>query len=183
MSYVTTTGPDAQSVQDPPIPSAVETAYREVCQNHRAVTDFRGKLLTALPAASGAGIYLLLPKSSDPSGVDASYLVAIGIFGMLVTLGLFLHELRGIEQCGALIEVGTQLEKNMRMRTGQFTRDYDYYHPRKEGSNDIDPFKRFINNVKGPIGAAWIIYPSVAVAWLFVAALGLFKMFGTLPHQ
>jgi hypothetical protein len=183
MSYVTTTSADAQRVEDSPTPSALETAYREVCQNHRAVTDFRGKLLTALPAASGAGIYLLLPKSGDPSSIQAPYLVAIGIFGMLVTLGLFLHELRGIEECGAFIDVGTQLETTMQMRTGQFTRIYDYYHPRKQGSGDIDPFQRFVNNVKGPIGAAWIIYPSVAVAWLFVAALGLFKMFGTVPHQ
>jgi ketosteroid isomerase-like protein len=147
-----------------------ETAYKEVCQNHRAVTDFRGKLLTVLPLASGAGIYVLLPKGSDPSTVDPVYLLAIGVFGVLVTLGLFLHELRGIEQCGALIDVGRALEEAMGMRRGQFSRDFEYYHPGPR-------LQRFINQVKGPVGAAFIIYPSVAVAWLFVAALGLRRMF------
>jgi hypothetical protein len=147
------------------------TAYREVCQNHRVVTDFRGKLLTLLPLASGAVISLLISKQSNLNDLAPQYLVAIGVFGILVSIGLFLHELRGIEQCGDLIKVGRSLEEKMGLPEGQFTREDNYYHKQEPG------LRRFINNFIGPIGAAWIIYPSVGVAWLFVAILGLAKFF------
>ena len=148
----------------------VRTGYREVCQNHRAITDFRGKLLTLLPLASGAGIYLLIPKQGAPDTLAPEYLIAIGVFGMLVTLGLFLHELRGIEHCGDLIRIGRSLEEKMGLHEGQFVREDKHYH-RQETL-----FRSFFNNLKGPVGAAWIIYPSVSVAWLFVAVLGLEKL-------
>jgi hypothetical protein len=84
--------------------------YREVCASHRAITDFRGKLLALLPLAAGAGIYLLVPKSSSPDGIAPPYRLAVGLFGFLVTVGLFLHELRAIKHCGALIRLGRFLE-------------------------------------------------------------------------
>jgi hypothetical protein len=145
----------------------VRTEYREVCQNHRTVTDFRGKLLTLLPLASGAGIYLLIPKQASPSDLAPAYLIAIGLFGILVTLGLFLHELRGIEQCADLIKVGRALEEKMELPEGQFIREDNYYH------RQATRLRAFTNNLMGPVGAAWIIYPSVGAAWLFVAILGL----------
>jgi hypothetical protein len=140
----------------------VRTEYKEVCQNHRAITDFRGKLLALIPVASGAGIYLLISKQADPHNLKPEFLIAIGVFGFLVTLGLFLHELRGIEECGDLIKLGCALEGKMGLPQGQFTLEDNYYH-KQSG------FKRRLNNVKGPIGAAWIIYLSVCLAWLFVA--------------
>lgn len=141
----------------------VRTAYREVCQNHRAITDFRAKLLTFLPLASGTGIFLLL-KQKEPS----THLAAIGIFGFVVTLGLFFHELRGILQCGDLIQLGKELERKLGLDEGQFTSDYEYYNP---GRSKV--FRRIFHEIIGPVGAAWIIYPSVCVAWLYVAAFGL----------
>jgi hypothetical protein len=135
---------------------SVRIEYQEVCENHRAITDFRGKLLTLLPLVSGAGIYILIPKQGDPHDLDPKYLVAIGVFGVLVTLGLFLHELRGIDECGQLISVGRSLEEMMRLPEGQFARK-EKYHGR----------------FKGPVGAARIIYPSIGFAWLSVAVLGL----------
>jgi hypothetical protein len=140
----------------------LRTQYKEVCQNHRAVTDFRGKLLTLLPLASGVGIYVLLPKEADPANVAPGYLIAIGLFGVLVALGLFFHELKGIRQCTDLIKVGRVLEEKMELPEGQFIRE----------DND----SRFVNNLVGPVGAAWIIYPSVVVAWGFVAVLGFVKL-------
>lgn len=144
----------------------VRTEYQEVCENHRAITDFRGKLLALLPAVSGVGIYALLPKQGDPHGLDPKDLLVIGLFGAVVTFGLFLHELRGIGACGQLIDRAKWLEGKMNLLEGQFHRESSYYHEQKG-------FKHFINNFKGPVGAAWIIYPSVGFAWLFVGALGL----------
>ena len=152
---------------DEQIAENVRTEYKEVCQNHRTVTDFRGKLLTLLPLASGIGISFLIPKQGNPGQLDHGYLVAIGVFGVLVTFGLFLHELRGIEDCGDLIRVGRSLEEKMGLPEGQFAQEDNYYH--RQGTR----LRSFVNNFKGPVGAAWIIYPSVGVAWLFVAVLGL----------
>jgi hypothetical protein len=95
------------------------TVYREVCQNHRAITDFRGKLLALLPVVSGVGLYLLIFKKASPSDLNPRYLVAIGIFGFVVTVGLFLHEIRAIEKCGELIEVGRSLEVKMGLTSSQ----------------------------------------------------------------
>lgn len=148
------------------------STYREVCQNHRTVTEFRGKLLALLPVVSGAGIYLLVPKTSNANGIDPIYMVAIGILGILVTIGLFLHEIRSIGECGDLIKVGRKLEEKMGLNDGQFIREDNYYH------RQPSRLKSFINNLKGPIGAGWVIYPSVGISWLFVAAIGLMNICG-----
>ena len=145
----------------------VRTEYREVCQRHRTVNDFRAKLLTLLPLASAAGIFLLLRKQSDP--LEAPHLAAIGIFGFVVTLGLFLHELRGIGHCDDLIKLGKQLEDQLEIREGQFSLEYSYYYP----TGHFRIIRGMFHEIVGPIGAAWIIYPSVCVAWLYVAAVGL----------
>jgi hypothetical protein len=64
--------------------------YTEVCRSHDAITDFRAKLLALLPLASGAGIGLLVARgSSHISRTDAGLLLALGLFGAIVTAGLF----------------------------------------------------------------------------------------------
>jgi len=160
----------AEEPVDDQQPENVRTEYKEVCQSHRAVTDFRGKLLTALPLVSGVGIYALISKT-EPGKLTPAYFIASGIFGVLVTVGLFLHELRGIGECGDLIQVGGLLEKRMGFKDGQFIRTHKYYH---EGTRE----HRRRNNFVGPIGAGWIIYSAVCMAWLFVAVLGVCMWYG-----
>jgi hypothetical protein len=143
----------------------VRTEYQEVCQSHRAITDFRGKLLALLPLASGTGIYLLITKKDEP--LDPQHLGVIGVFGCLVTLGLFLHEIRGIGQCGDLIKLGTSLETTMGLADGQFTQEDTYY-------NKPTGFRKFKHEFVGPVGAACVIYPAMILAWLYVAGLRLF---------
>ena len=150
----------------------VRTEYKEVCQSYRSVADFRGKLLTLLPLASGAGIYLLISKQGTPDLLAPEYLVAIGVFGMMVTLGLFLHELREIETCGDLIKIGRSLEERMGLSEGQFIRADNYYHRQKSR------LRTFRNNLTSAVGAAWTIYPSVGIAWLIVAVLGVARFPG-----
>lgn len=66
--------------------------YSEVCKSHDAITDFRAKLLALLPLASGAGIGVLVTrKGGDVSPTEAGLLLALGIFGAVVTAGLFLY--------------------------------------------------------------------------------------------
>ena len=44
----------------------LKTVYEQICNAHNGIAEFRGKLLTLLPIASGAGIFLLLSKDLNP---------------------------------------------------------------------------------------------------------------------
>ena len=127
--------------------------YTEVCKTYHAISDFRGKLLALLPIVSGAGISLLISKNHSP---DSSLFLAVGIFGVLVTLGLFFYELRGIQKCKSLIILGGKIESELKIELGQF-RD----RPRR------------IAGFIGAETAGWVIYMAVLLAWLYVAWVGI----------
>ena len=127
--------------------------YTEVCKTYHAISDFRGKLLALLPIVSGVGISLLISKNHSEG---SSHLLAAGIFGLLVTLGLFFYELRGIQKCKSLIILGGKIESELKIKLGQF-RD----RPRR------------IAGFIGAETAGWVIYTAVLLAWLYVAWLGI----------
>lgn len=98
--------------------SALTTAYQEVCKGYHAIDNFRARLLGFLPLASGAGVFLLLgPKflgqSQSGGEIAPAVLLAVGLFGFAVTLGLFFHEFRGVNYCRSLIEAGKNLEDQL----------------------------------------------------------------------
>lgn len=133
----------------------LKTIYQELCQGYRAIDDFRSKLLGYLPLASGAGIFLLISDAFTDATkriFAESMLRPIGIFGLLVTIGLFLFEFHGIKKCSRLIDAGKVIEKDLKIYEGQF-------RTRPNG------FIFFINE---PF-AAGIIYPTVIAAWTFIA--------------
>ena len=59
--------------------------YDQVCTSYHKIDEFRGKLLTLWPILGGAagGVALLL--TDDASG---GHLLALGIFGAVVSLGV-----------------------------------------------------------------------------------------------
>jgi hypothetical protein len=126
--------------------------YDQLCQSYRAIDDFRAKLLGFLPLVSGGGIFLLL---SAP--LPKEYLGPIGAFGAVITLGLFVYEIYGIEKCTALIKAGQDLESSMNSK-GQFLRRPTglLHHP------------GFLSRISEPF-AAGIIYPAVLAAWIYLA--------------
>ena len=126
------------------------TVYQQLCDSYHKIDDFRAKLLALLPFASAAGLFLLLDdKLPDRSAIEtaAPFFVPIGIFGVVVTLGLFAYEIYGIRKCGGLIDTGIELEAAMQVR-GQFTS-----RP---------------NRVVNELFAAGVIYPAVLAGWLFL---------------
>ena len=127
--------------------------YTEVCKSYHAISDFRGKLLALIPIVSGTGITLVIGK--NPS-MGSSHLLAIGTFGILVTLGLFFYELRGIQRCKYLVSIGAQLERALKIEWGQFK---------------DRPGRR--HGFIGAEIAGWVIYLAVLLAWLYVAAVGI----------
>jgi len=140
------------------------TAYAHICESYHKIDDFRAKLLGFLPLASGAGIFLLLNSALTGEGTapDAiKYLVPIGVFGIVVTLGLFFYELYGIMKCGRLIDAGRNLEEALRWEGyGQFSTRPDVYPNPKRFPQINEPF------------AAGIVYPAVLGAWTYLALFG-----------
>jgi hypothetical protein len=97
------------------------TEYQEVCKSHAGITDFRAKLLALLPIASGAGVGLLVIQGQgELTTTEAGLLVALGMFGAVVTVGLFLYELRQIDICKQLRNHATWIENQLGIEDGQF---------------------------------------------------------------
>jgi hypothetical protein len=133
---------------------AVDLLYPEVCKSHAGIADFRARLLALLPLASGGGIFLLL-KSTDAGPT----LTTAGMFGFVVTLGLFLYELRGIEDCVLL-----------RARAEYMERHWLQVPDRCGHYNDRVPGR--LHGLVSEIGAGWVIYTAVMASWLYVAGRG-----------
>lgn len=135
----------------------IVSAYHEICESYRAIDDFRAKLLALLPIVSAGGIFLLLDNNLD---LSLKYLIPIGIFGVVVTIGLFAYELHGIKKCDQLIKLGQHIETTKHIH-GPFTK--------RPGRVELSPTKKkkgpYINE---PV-AARIIYPAVMAAWMYLA--------------
>ena len=127
--------------------------FTEVCKSYHAISDFRGKHLALIPIVSGTGISLLIGKNYS---IDSSHLLAVGLFGTLVTLGLFFYELRGIHRCKHLVSIGSKLEHSLKLESGQF----------KDRPGRIHGFI-------GAEVAGWVIYGAVLSGWLYVVVVGL----------
>ncbi len=134
-------------------PENIRTVYRELCTSYRTIDDFRTKLLSFLPLATG-GLFFFITNPEKVGRVDVSVLHAIGFFGLAITFGLFCFELYGIRKCTCLIEVGRYLEQELGSIKGQFSE-------RPPGVFGIinEPF------------AAGIIYPAVMATWTFIAMI------------
>lgn len=125
--------------------------YEQLCNSYRAIDDFRAKLLGFLPLATGTGVFLLV---TDPEKIKSMqvFFQPIGVFGFVITLGLFFYELYGIKKCTHLIKAGKEIECDLKLENGQFTKR--------------PPGVAFLINE--PL-AAGIIYPAVLAAWTFLA--------------
>ena len=127
--------------------------YDQLCTSYHAIDDFRAKLLGFLPLVTGTGISFLVGKLQDAQNIPIemkSLLAAVGVFGALITLGLFSYEIFGIKKCAALIRAGQEMEASMHIDNGQFTK-----RPQNIAYLINEPF------------AAGVIYPTVLAAWTF----------------
>jgi hypothetical protein len=132
-------------------PEDLRAVYSEVCKSYHAIADFRAKLLALLPIASGAGGLLILAEKNTVK----EYLGPVGVFGVAVTLGLFVYELRGIQRCKDLIEAGKALEAKMEIA--------GHFRSRRKGR---------LGGLVGAEAAGWIVYLTVLAAWCYLAIVG-----------
>lgn len=140
-------------------------AYGEICRSHLAITDFRAKLLALLPVASGAAGLALVRDGLKPQDTWAA---PLGLFGAVVTLGLFIYELRQIQECKRLREKGRIVECRLRVPQdcGQFR----------------DPQPAPLHGLISVEMAGWIVYSTVIVGWLLLAGVGL-KWWGNSGYE
>jgi hypothetical protein len=130
----------------------LKAVYQQLCDSYRA-DETRTKLLGLLPLATGVGILAL--SGDDRAGAGSGLSAAVGLFGVVATLGLFSYELHGIKKCAALIDAGKLIEKRLNIY-GQFQR-----RPKEVAGFIDEPF------------AASIIYPASLAGWTFFALLGV----------
>jgi hypothetical protein len=152
MSNQTNAGADRN---DPPSREYLETVYTEIHNRYAGITDFRAKLLGLLPLATGTGVFLAWERAQAQT--DERFLGPIGIFGLIVILGLFAYEIRGMQRCQMLEEQGKCLKKKMEL----------------EGLGPFHRPDRWLGNMLGAPAAGLIIYVATAVAWTCLAAYGL----------
>jgi hypothetical protein len=139
----------------------LELAYTRVSDSYEAITEFRAKLSALLPLATGTGTFLLLERAQDQNNEPnelRGFLGPIGIFGVVVTVGLFAYELRGMQRCHRLERQGSALEEKLHLSPG------------------LGPFRgqppRALRNMLGPPAAGLIIYLATTFAWLWLAGYG-----------
>lgn len=135
-----------------PRPEDLRSVYAEICKSYHGIDDFRARLLALLPIASGAGGLLIL---ADKDTVK-DFLGPIGIFGALITLGLFIYEVRGIQKCNVLIDRGKAVETAMKVKEGPFSS-----HP-----------KGHLYGLISAVTAACIVYLTIFAAWCYLAIVG-----------
>jgi len=148
---------DRQGLSSDDERSALELVYPEIWKSHQAIADFRAKLLALLPTVSGAAIFVLLGRHhEDP---DTTPYAAIGLFGFAVTFGLFMYDLRGIQDCVELRKRAGKVECKLEIKSKHLTPFRDWPEPRILGLAD-------------EVGASWIVYTAVLCSWAYLAGRG-----------
>lgn len=86
--------------------------YAEVCGSWRMLTDVRFKLLGFAPTASIVLLVGLLSPGAPGEGLLVTSRASISIFGLLVTIGLYIYDRRNIELYDDLVSRGGGLNTN-----------------------------------------------------------------------
>ena len=134
-------------------PESLRLLYQETCKSHATITDFRAKLLALLPLASGIGALVLLEGDAN-----TRYFGPVGLYGLAITFGLFMYELRGIQNCKALRRQAAALEEELRIPAGD-----GQFRDRPEAA---------LGGFVGAEGASWVVYLAILAGWAYVAGLG-----------
>ncbi len=130
--------------------------YQALCDSYHKVDDFRAKLLGFLPLAFGAAIFGLLDPGQD--GLVTQNITEIGLLGALITFGLLIYELKGIQKCTGFIHYGSAIEKEL-LGDSNLTGIFSGLNKRERGW-------WFATE---PVASA-VIYSTVLAAWIYVAS-------------
>lgn len=94
--------------------------YSEIGSNWRMLTDVRFKLLGLVPSVSAVLLVSLLSKDDFSKGLSPISRIMVAVFGLIVTIGLYLYDLRNSELYDDLISRSRRIEAELGIDTGQF---------------------------------------------------------------
>jgi hypothetical protein len=157
--------------------TALEPLYAEVCRAHDSITDFRGKLLALVPSLSAVAFTVFIGTGKH---FDQRLLLPVGIFGVIVSLGLFFYELSGMLECHKLRRRGGELERAIRQSAGGVMQGHFLNLPEKDGTKkdfkglkkDLKDLHEYYSLISVPT-ASFLVYGSVILGWLVVTAFGI----------
>jgi hypothetical protein len=138
--------------------------YEQSLQTYRMLADIRFKLLAFVPLISGVAIAIL---TTDPVHASSQLVLAGGVFGLLITLGITFYDQRNTQFMNVSRLRARELERSLSLPLeGQFPRI-----PPK----DLE----FLGRMKiwSDRGLA-LIYGSVLAAWVFLITRTTFDLFG-----
>jgi hypothetical protein len=147
----------------------LELEYTQLSESYHKTRDIRFKLLAFLPLTT-SGVFLLLKQYAS-----TKMLFPIGLYGMVVTLGLYIYEKLNMQMLHRMIQRGVTLE-----RRNYYIRDPktdQLIKPKaKTDSSQEGPFQIRHRYLNGPISsgaAAAYIYGSTFFAWCVISYTGL----------
>jgi hypothetical protein len=138
--------------------------YEQALQTYRMLADIRFKLLALVPLISGAAIAFL---TTDPVPASSGIVLAGGVFGLLITLGITIYDQRN-----------TQIMNVSRLRA----RELKEILPLPLGGHfqQMPPKELkllWCMNVWADRGLA-LIYGTVLAAWVFLITRTTIDLFG-----
>ncbi|MBD0290127.1 MAG: hypothetical protein ICV74_02630 [Thermoleophilia bacterium] len=140
--------------------------YDKTTQLVRDLTEIRFKLLAFVPTIAGAAVAFL----SDPG--SASELLAVGLLGLVATLGIFAYELRNTELYAAALERARVLERRLGLRSAvDDERLGGVFSERPQGS----PRFFWRTTVWHGRGVA-LVYGAAFGGWSYLVAWGAFAL-------
>jgi hypothetical protein len=99
-------------------PEILSMLYREVFSGWHMLTDVRFKLLGLIPVISGVVLFSLLSNKAD--GPSTLARLGIALFGLLITIALFVYDKRNSELYDDIISRGRKIEEELGIDTGLF---------------------------------------------------------------
>ena len=125
--------------------------YGEICNSWRMLTDVRFKLLGLVPTVSAAVLISLLSRTKPDEGLSPLSRITISVFGLLVTVGIWIYDQRNTKLYIDLVRCGHRIEEELGIDTGQFR-------------GRISPTPAWLNHRN----ATNLIYAVAVLGWVFV---------------
>lgn len=143
----------SSTAREPEHKEILLSLYGEICNSWRMLTDVRFKLLGLVPTVSAAVLISLLSRNKPDEGLSPLSRIAISVFGLLITVGIWMYDQRNTKLYIDLVRRGHRIEEELGIDTGQFR-------------GRISPTPDWVNHRN----ATSIIYTVAVGGWLFVLA-------------
>lgn len=108
------------SSQGPDEHGTLLTVYEEVSASWRMLTEVRFKLLGFLPVVAAVALVAIVSNGGPFQEVATAPRVGLGVFGLSITVGLFLYDKRNNELSDDLISRAQRAEYELGVYSGVF---------------------------------------------------------------